>query len=78
MKCKNSKLAMTTSSTSGADLIAFPEASPRHRQVATKAAAKNKTATPSAWDDDESASLLVANPVSDVGQFNQTLLGYSS
>ena len=31
---------MTTSSTSGVDLTAFPEAPPRHPHVATKAAAK--------------------------------------
>src|ERR1039457_1621114 len=43
-----------------------------------KAGSQNKTATPSALDDDASASLLVTNPVSDVGQFNRTLLGHSS
>ena len=70
---------MTTSSTSGADLIAFPEATPRLPHVATKADAKNKTATPSAWDDDDaSASQLVTNPVPAPGYFNRTLLGYSS
>jgi hypothetical protein len=68
---------MTTSSTSGADLIAFTEAPPRHPHVATKADAKNKTATPAAWDDDAFASQLVTNHVSDAGQFNQTLLGHS-
>jgi hypothetical protein len=65
---------MITFNTSGAGLNAFSEAPPR----ATKAAANNKIATPSAWDDDESASQLVTNPASDVGQFTRTLLGHSS
>ena len=59
-------------------LIAFPEVPPRHPPVAANVAAKNKTATPSAWDDDASASQLVTNPVPDPGYFNRTLLGYSS
>jgi hypothetical protein len=69
---------MITFNTSGVDLNAFTEVPPSHLRIVTKAAAKNKTATPSARDDDASASLLVTNPVSDVGQFNRTLLGYSS
>ena len=69
---------MITSSTSGVALNAFPEVPPRHPQVAAKVAGKNKTATPSAWDDDASASQLVTNPVPDLGYFNRTLLGYSS
>jgi hypothetical protein len=66
---------MTTFNTFGVGLNAFTEVPPSHLKTATKAAAKNKTATPSAWDDDASASLLVTNPVPDVGQFNRTLLG---
>jgi hypothetical protein len=66
---------MTTFNTFGGGLTAFAKVPPSHLETATKAAAKNKRATPSAWDDDASAPLLVTNPVPDVGQFNRTLLG---